>query len=670
LSKQLFKLENLRLKLYRKHSWLRPVLAFNKKEFIAFFALLGIMIASLLLLFFDFYFKHTNIVPDNGGTLIEGLIGQPRFINPIYAESNDVDRDITNLVFSGLMKYDAKGQLQMDLIKRYDIKEDGKIYEIELNDNIYFHDNIKLTAKDVAFTIKTIQNPDFKSPLLAKWLSVETEVISDTSLRFVLKNAYPGFLENLTVKILPAHIWENTSSQNFPLSAYNFKPIGSGMFKFNELIKTNDGKIKGIVLERNTRYYNQKPHLSQIRFIFFENEENLIAAAKSGMVNAIAPSYPQTQTKITGLNKYSFTMPRYFAIFFNQEKNVNLQNKDFRMALSYATNVKEIKDKVLDNNGQVVNSPFLPNIFNLQDPDNEIRYNQSEAKKILGQLGFELKDNIWVKIKKETTQIITKDLVFGAKGTEVSKLQTCLSKFPDIYPSQKVTGTFGTETRDAVIKFQEKYPEEILKPAGITKGNGKVGASTRKKLNALCSVSPEQIEILKMILTISNDPLLVAIANEVKNQWESIGITTEIQSFELTKIKQEIIKDRDYQALIFGQLLSVTPDPFSFWHSTQRNYPGLNLANYNNNKVDKLLESIRIEENPLAKISLLENAQKLLLDDLPAIFLVNPSYIYFVSDKIRGVEPRLIADPSERFADIQNWYLRTQRSFKITPTAK
>ncbi len=260
MSKPLFKLENLRLKLYRKYSWLRPIFAFNKKEFISFFALLSLTIASLLLLIFDFYFKHTSIIPDNGGTLIEGLVGQPRFINPIYAESNDVDRDITNLIFSGLMKYDAKGELQMDLIKRFDIKEDGKIYEIELKKDIYFHDNQKLTAEDVAFTIQTIQNPDFKSPLLAKWLSVETEVISDTSLRFVLKNAYPGFLENLTVKILPAHIWKNTSPENFPLSAYNFKPIGSGMFKFNDLIKTNGGKIKGIVLEKNSHYYNQKPH--------------------------------------------------------------------------------------------------------------------------------------------------------------------------------------------------------------------------------------------------------------------------------------------------------------------------------------------------------------------------------------------------------------------------
>ncbi len=666
MSKSHFKLQNLKSKLYRKHTWLRPILAFNQKEFISFCICLGLILVFGLLLIFDFYYKHTNIVPGEGGTLIEGIVGQPRYINPIYAESNDVDRDITNLIFSGLMRYDSQGNLQLDLIKKYEVKDEGKTYDIELKDDVRFHDNEKLTAKDVAFTIQTIQNPDFKSPLLAKWLSVEVQVISDQKLRFVLKNSYPGFLENLTVKIIPAHIWENVSAENFPLSAYNFKPIGSGLFRFNELIKTNDGKIKGIVLEKNNHYYSEKPKLNQVRLIFFDNEDNLISAAKSGMINAMAPAYPQSQNSYERFNEYAFTMPRYFAIFFNPDKNTNLQNTDFRLALAYATNIKDVKEKVLNNDGEIVISPFLPDIFNLQTPSNAIKYDASQARKILGQLGFELKDGFWVKVTKATTQVITKDLSFGSKGIEVEKLQKCLSNFPDIYPSQKITGYFGQETRDAVIAFQNKYPDDILKPAGITKGNGKVGSATRKKLNELCSSTPAKEEPVKMILTISNDPLLQAIAKEIKTQWEAIGITTEIESFELTKIKQETIKDRNYQALIFGQLLSITPDPYSFWHSTQKNYPGLNLANYSNKKVDKLLEDIRIEENSLLKISLLEEAQKLLLDDIPAIFLCNPDYTYFVSDKIKGINPQLIADPSERFADIQNWYLHTQRSFKTT----
>lgn len=657
------------MKLY-KIKWLRPILSFNKREFITFFSFLGIVIVCGLLLIFDFYFKHTNIVPDDGGTLIEGVVGQPRFINPIYAESNDVDRDLTNLVFSGLMKYDSNGQITPDLAKKKpEPTEEGKVYEIELKDNIFFHDNEKLTAQDVLFTIKTIQNPDFKSPLLAKWLGVETEAISDSRIRFTLKNAYPGFLENLTVKIIPEHIWKDVSSQNFPLSAYNFQPIGSGPFKFNNLIKTNDGKIKGIVLDKNSRYYNQKPHLSQIRFIFFENEENLMAAAKSGMVNSAAPSYPFNQTKIDGFSKYGFTMPRYYAIFLNSEKNPLLQNRDFRIALAYATDYKAIKEQVLNMQGEIVNSPFLPEIFNLQAPDNAIRTDVSESKRILGQLGYELKDNKWIKVIKPATQTLTKNLSFGSKGKEVEKLQACLAKFPDIYPSGKITGTFGEETRQAVIKLQEKYPDDILKPAGITKGNGKVGAATRAKLNELCSSAPVREELLQMNLTTSNDPLLVAIANAIKTQWEEVGITTSIQNVDITELKQNIIKDRNYEALIFGQILSVMPDPFSFWHSTQRNYPGLNLSNYNNKKVDKLLEEIRVEDNQLVRNSILENTQKLLLDDVPAIFLCNPTYSYFVSDKIKGIQPELIADPSERFAGISNWYLHTQRSFKNAQAA-
>ncbi len=83
---------------------------------------------SIILFVIDFYFKNTSIVPAFGGILKEGVVGQPRFINPIYADSNDVDKDLVNLIFSGLMKYGKDGKIEEDIAKSYEIKEGGRVY--------------------------------------------------------------------------------------------------------------------------------------------------------------------------------------------------------------------------------------------------------------------------------------------------------------------------------------------------------------------------------------------------------------------------------------------------------------------------------------------------------------------------------------------------------------
>ena len=108
--------------------WKQLFKILNKKEkkwFLVFFVL---FLFSSLFLATNSYYKNTEIVPKNGGTYIEGIVGQPRYINPIYATSNDVDRDLTELLFSGLMKYNNKGEIIPDFAKDYKSEDEGRTY--------------------------------------------------------------------------------------------------------------------------------------------------------------------------------------------------------------------------------------------------------------------------------------------------------------------------------------------------------------------------------------------------------------------------------------------------------------------------------------------------------------------------------------------------------------
>ena len=113
--------------------------------------------------------------------------------------------------------------------------------------------------------------------------------------------------------------------------------------------------------------------------------------------------------------------------------------------------------------------------------------------------------------------------------------------------------------------------------------------------------------------------------------------------------------------LLFGEVLNIEPDPFSFWHSSQKKGPGLNLALYDNKGADKLLEEARQALNPIVRASKYNDFQNLVIEELPALFLYSPNYIYPLAKKIKGFEEELLGLPSERFVNIHKWYIETKR---------
>lgn len=652
-----------------KNQWRHFFKILTKKEKISFFILLSLFFSSLIFLSIDFYFKKTKIVPAGGGEYVEGLIGVPQFINPIYAPASDsaVDRDLVELIFSGLMKYGSNG-LEPDLAKECKPFENGKIYECYLKENLFWQDGHPLTADDVIFTIKTIQNADIKSPLRGSWVGVEVEKISDLTLRFKLKNESFIFLENCTLKIIPEHLWRDIPTESFFLSPLNLNPMGSGPYKLNSLFKDKSGKITSLNLVRNPYYYSKKPYLEKISFQFFDSQEKLIEAWKLGRIKGFSIN---SSEKIPGdeyLNLHIFSLPRYFAVFLNQKNSKIFSENEIRKALNYGTDKAEILSKVLSGRGKIVESPILPEIYvGLKAPTTTYSFNTETGKEILEKIGFkdENGDGLREKnIKKEPTFQFKSTLTLGSQGKEVEELQKCLARDSQIYPEGEITGYFGQKTKEAVILLQEKYREDILNPSGMEKGTGEVKEKTREKLNKICFEKTEETIPLKFSLTTVNQPILIEVAEILKKQWEKLGMAVEIKTFDINTLEREILRKRDFEALLFGEVLGILPDPLPFWHSSQKGEFGLNLANYENKKVDKCLEKARQSLDEKERKENLEEFQDLIIEDAPAVFLYNPDYLYFVSKEVKGINEKIIVDSSKRFSEIDQWYIKTKRVWK------
>lgn len=560
--------------------------------------LLIIIFLSSFAVLLNLYNKNTFAIPNKGGTLVEGVTGTPRYINPIWAQTNEVDMDLVRLTFSSLFVFDANGNLTNDIAETYNLSEDKKIYTIKIKKNILWHDSEGLTsesdkyltADDVLFTIKTIQNSNYKSPLRSNLATIETEKIDDYEIKLSLKTPYQPFLQNLTFGILPRHIWKYLNADNALLAEYNIKPVGSGPYKFNKITKEKTGIVTSIELIANNRYYKRPPFIEKINFKFYTNQNDLLYALKNGAINATAYVANENNAKIIEKNikKIKLNTTQYFSVFFNQTNAKILTDKNVRLAVNYATDKNQIIKEAIFGNGQISDYP-LPPIF--QENISQIKkytFDPSLADSILQKSGWIMQED---KFRAQEIKEKTKD----------------------------------PKTKKTIEIVKEKIPLQLELVAGDT-------AEAKN------------------------------IAEIIRLQWAKSGIRVNLKILSRFDIEMAI-KNRDYDAILFGETLNIDPDPFVFWHSSKTEDPGLNLALFSNKNADSFLEDYRQEFNSTKKKELLEKFQIAVFDDAPAVFLFSPYLNYLVADEIKniGESVKITALRSDRFNGIGDWYIATKR---------
>lgn len=516
------------------------------------------------------YLALTKVVPDTGGQYIEGVVAQPRYINPILSQTSDADADLVELIYSGLFRYSSEGKLEKHIASDYSISEDGKTYTVFLRPNVRFHDGEELSADDVAFTIRAIQDPAYKSPLRANWQGVEVAATDRYTIVFSLKKPYFGFLENLSVGILPKHIWENIAPDNFTLADYNLsQPIGAGPYFFDEMDKDADGNILSFHLESNAEYFAGVPNIDRVTFRFYPDEDSLLEAFDRQEVMGIHSISQERADEVLakgGVTLYEFSLPRLFSVFFNTNKSVALAYDEVREALALATDRQAIINDVLKGRGKAATGLFLPFVQGYVESGPSLDVDRANA--LLDEKGWKLGDG-------------------GRRSKD------------------------GTE--------------------------------------------------LVFNLTVPDWPELMRTADMLREQWQKIGVVTEVKVLSQADLQQNSIRPREYEALLFGQGSMLDPDPYSFWHSSQKNDPGLNLAFYENKDVDTLLSDAREMTDTGKRMEAYQKFQSIIASEHPAVFLYSPSYLYAVSDRVQGITARPINTPSARLSGIASWYIETKR---------
>ena len=307
---------------------------------VSFFILIGILLA-----------HTTTAVPTVGGEYVEGSLGQPEYINPVIA-SSQTDLDIVKMVYSNLA----------DISDNVTASADLKTWNVRLKEGLTWQDGQKLTSDDVVFTVESIQNPDAKSPLFQSWQGVSINRVSELEVQFTLSNPYAFFGNTLKdLYVLPKHLYADTPPGNWHLSDFNIKPIGSGPYKFLSYNKNSNGFISSYSLVAWNDTSEAQPLIQNFDFKFFTDENTLVQSFNSGQIDGFGNLTPEDISSITRpYHSVTYPTSRYYAIFFNQSKNLALQDPAVRQALSAAIDRSDLVNVALGGNGSAEYGPIPP----------------------------------------------------------------------------------------------------------------------------------------------------------------------------------------------------------------------------------------------------------------------------------------------------------------------
>ena len=601
--------EDLSEKLTRERSFshfskLETLLrSFSPAERLLLYILSATLALSALALLSGVNTAVSVIQPARGGSYTEGIVEPPRFINPVLALSQS-DEDLTQLVYSGLTR------ALPDPVSGASLKADDSV----IPDLAESYD---ISPDGTTYTFTLRKNARFHdgTPVTSDDVLFTIQTIQKPEIKSPRRADWEGVIVSApdphTVIFQLQHAYapflENTIIGILPKHLWS--SVRAEEFPFNPL---------------NTHPVGSGPY-----------KVSTLETDSTGATTGYAlVSFDTFTLGVPYLNKINF-------LFYpNEDALIKAFNSGKVMGLASVTPAG--LSSIHQADSIVMHIP-LPRVFG-------VFFNQGHAP-VLADTSVRAALNVAIDKSAIVNSVLNGYGVAltGPIPPGVLENPTLSKSDAELSPQDR-----ADKARDVLAKGGWKYDEEakVWKKSASSKGGsssgGKGGTASGGK------------QVLSLSLATSDAPELSATAEKIAESWRAAGVDVNVKIYPLSELNTNIIRPRAYDAIFFGEVVGRSLDLFAFWHSSQRNDPGLNLAMYANSKTDTLLANARALTSRSDREDLYNSFSAVIVKDQPAVFLYAPEFIYVVPKTLQGIHLGALTTPSERFQNVYQWYTNTE----------
>lgn len=328
-------------------------------------------------------------VPAPGGVYVEGIAGAPALINPLFAPLNAVDADLASLIFSGLVRLGPDGHIVPDLAESWEVNDDGTTYTFHLRRGLLWHDGEAFSSADVAFTVRAIQDPNFRGdPSLAElFRDAEVSTPDPLTIAITLPQPFAPFLAHATVGILPEHLLAGLDADQLEGADFNQHPIGTGPFRLTHI------SVQAAVLESYPSYHLGQPYLERLELRFLRDDGELLTALRAEQIDGalFGPGLSSDDLAFIEsqdyLASYEMHTTAYLVIYLNQQFDP-FQDPAVRRALQHALDRPAVAQAALAGQALPMDSPIPPGTWAYRATPDAHRFDLAQAETLLDEAGW------------------------------------------------------------------------------------------------------------------------------------------------------------------------------------------------------------------------------------------------------------------------------------------